>query len=515
MANDITQTTINAKRMKVRLVCKHDTEANWIRAINFKPEKGELIIYDIDDNHSYERIKIGDGKTLVSNLPFEGNDKASLTASNTFSGDNMFLKQVTIGANADDHGYGTSTVIDGNKIIFYPIPASKIGRYISSDESSVNGQQVIKLFVTAKMNNDTELIYFPDKAGTLALTSDIDITAAGNNTFTGSNTFNNGGFKVNSSYGVEALSIDPLNAGGTGHTGMTTLTSAIDKYCFIELGAGVLSISSKGANTSTGHININTGTSGVDFNIGNTTNALKVLSDGITVNSKTKYCGGKIENTVNSTTYSLTLPGKSGTFALTSDVSDYVQANPAAATSVLTSIKIGNISYGIGGGVSLSGNNIWTEKNTFKSGINTTLINIGVVKSDGETISDTVTLSTYQDFSTTGYPTSKVQFKSTSEAEYNGRNQFTFLSTGGMEGGANLNLIDWDDDHAIFVGAQLRVKTNGNISLNKLKYDKGTGDYNILASLTLPEKTGTFAITDDIPIKTATLDGTTLSITLS
>ena len=60
----------NIKRMKVRLVCKHDTETNWAKASNFKPEKGELIIYDIDNNHSYERMKIGDGKTLVSNLPF-------------------------------------------------------------------------------------------------------------------------------------------------------------------------------------------------------------------------------------------------------------------------------------------------------------------------------------------------------------------------------------------------------------------------------------------------------------
>lgn len=444
MANDITQTIINAKRMKVRLVCKHDTEANWIRAINFKPEKGELIIYDIDDNHSYERMKIGDGKTLVSNLPFEGNDKASLTASNAFSGDNMFLKKITVSADNEGSGLGVATVIDSNKVLFCPIPASGANRYMSSEEVSAK----IKLFVTAKSGNDTDKIYFPDKAGTLALTSDIDITAAGNNTFTGtnvftnntleindgkdkiddngkavifsstsmkiydgaagrnytinfptfekgdgstlatltdlaglesgisafgdnnftgSNTFNNGRFKVNSSYGVEALSIDPLNAGGTGHTGMTTLTSAIDKYCFIELGAGVLSISSKGANTSTGHININTGTSGVDFNIGNTTSALKILSDGLTVNSKTKYCGNKIENIVSGTTYALTLPSKSGTVALTNDVSNYVQANPAAVTSVLTSIKIGNISYGIGGGVSLSGNNTWTGSNTFNN----------------------------------------------------------------------------------------------------------------------------------------------------
>ena len=31
---------------------------------------GEIIIYDEDNNYDYKRVKIGDGKTLVSNLPF-------------------------------------------------------------------------------------------------------------------------------------------------------------------------------------------------------------------------------------------------------------------------------------------------------------------------------------------------------------------------------------------------------------------------------------------------------------
>jgi hypothetical protein len=64
---------------------KHDTEANWLKATNFAPLAGELIIYDADydeeknpNGYKYPRIKIGiwdgiSGKTdnmLVSNLPF-------------------------------------------------------------------------------------------------------------------------------------------------------------------------------------------------------------------------------------------------------------------------------------------------------------------------------------------------------------------------------------------------------------------------------------------------------------
>ena len=54
----------------IRIVNKHDTEANWLKATGFTPKQGELIVYDIDDNYSYERIKIGDGVQNVNDLPF-------------------------------------------------------------------------------------------------------------------------------------------------------------------------------------------------------------------------------------------------------------------------------------------------------------------------------------------------------------------------------------------------------------------------------------------------------------
>lgn len=53
-----------------RIVQKHDVESNWLKATNFTPKQGEVIIYDIDENYSYERIKIGDGVQNVNDLPF-------------------------------------------------------------------------------------------------------------------------------------------------------------------------------------------------------------------------------------------------------------------------------------------------------------------------------------------------------------------------------------------------------------------------------------------------------------
>lgn len=58
------------KTLKTRIIHKHDVELNWNKATNFIPKQGEIIVYDIDSNHSYERIKIGDGVTNVNNLPF-------------------------------------------------------------------------------------------------------------------------------------------------------------------------------------------------------------------------------------------------------------------------------------------------------------------------------------------------------------------------------------------------------------------------------------------------------------
>ena len=58
------------KQLNSRIQHKHDKEINWDKATNFIPKQGEIIVYDIDEIYFYERIKIGDGVTPVTNLPF-------------------------------------------------------------------------------------------------------------------------------------------------------------------------------------------------------------------------------------------------------------------------------------------------------------------------------------------------------------------------------------------------------------------------------------------------------------
>jgi len=60
--------------MKERIQIKHDLEENWQKAVNFIPLAGEFIIYDgtIEDGKYVKmpKIKIGDGKTKINDLPF-------------------------------------------------------------------------------------------------------------------------------------------------------------------------------------------------------------------------------------------------------------------------------------------------------------------------------------------------------------------------------------------------------------------------------------------------------------
>lgn len=60
-----------------RIIHKHDIEENWNKAVNFIPKQGELIVYDIDENYNYSRVKMGDGINFVIDLPFIGEEKAN------------------------------------------------------------------------------------------------------------------------------------------------------------------------------------------------------------------------------------------------------------------------------------------------------------------------------------------------------------------------------------------------------------------------------------------------------
>ena len=61
------------KKIATRIQHKIDTWANWYKAENFYPLKGEIIIYTTDENGNEKiglKIGNGDGITNIHNLPF-------------------------------------------------------------------------------------------------------------------------------------------------------------------------------------------------------------------------------------------------------------------------------------------------------------------------------------------------------------------------------------------------------------------------------------------------------------
>lgn len=106
------------RKIKTRIQLKHDTPANWNQAVNFIPLIGEVIVYEADANNSTSRIKIGDGKTVVSSLPFFS--PQTVTSVNGETGD-VYVKvlhgqsgNVYAAINADSNGCAVLSGYDSN-----------------------------------------------------------------------------------------------------------------------------------------------------------------------------------------------------------------------------------------------------------------------------------------------------------------------------------------------------------------------------------------------------------------
>ena len=57
-------------KIGIRLTQLHMQEEKWKLISDFKPAAGEIVIFDKDDIHRTDRMKIGDGITSILNLPF-------------------------------------------------------------------------------------------------------------------------------------------------------------------------------------------------------------------------------------------------------------------------------------------------------------------------------------------------------------------------------------------------------------------------------------------------------------
>ena len=78
--NNISSIKLNGIAYNLKSIPFHGTEDEWTAEpqANYIPKQGEIIVYDVDNNYNYERMKIGDGATNVTNLPFIGGAQISI-----------------------------------------------------------------------------------------------------------------------------------------------------------------------------------------------------------------------------------------------------------------------------------------------------------------------------------------------------------------------------------------------------------------------------------------------------
>ena len=166
--------------INTRIQHKHDIEANWQQAVDFIPLAGELIIYDIDENYDYQRTKIGDGATPITELPFaviNSNNVLYKTEQNLTAEE----KQIVL----TNLGLANITPIPAASAIepkVEDIPKVFIDGVIPSTKDDVNAELTyisktltFHAYITIKCQGNSSMSY-PKKNFTIKLFEDADRT---------------------------------------------------------------------------------------------------------------------------------------------------------------------------------------------------------------------------------------------------------------------------------------------------------------------------------------------------
>ena len=138
---------MSQNELKVRVQHKHDIEANWDKASNFVPRDGEIIIYKADENNTAARIKIGDGKTSVNNLPFFKGEYSGINGDYTIPDWN---------ASENEEGYIKNRTHYEEKTILFP------SSYVEVTEEG-SGSYYGELSSTVLEENQTYFVVFNNK----------------------------------------------------------------------------------------------------------------------------------------------------------------------------------------------------------------------------------------------------------------------------------------------------------------------------------------------------------------
>lgn len=167
-------------KLNARIINKHDTESNWDKATNFIPKKGEIIVYEADDN-AVPYLKVGNGTKTVTELPYVSNkntDEAieQLKNNDVFKDEDLILKPlggISVGDSLKD-----MSIKEVLKKLLYPYVAPEINSFILTPTPDIVYEKHVPFTVdkavvkvTKKSENITEI-----RLGDGDISYDIDIT---------------------------------------------------------------------------------------------------------------------------------------------------------------------------------------------------------------------------------------------------------------------------------------------------------------------------------------------------
>lgn len=134
--------------LSARMQQKIDTAANWAKATNFVPKKGEIIVYSDGGGVGVPKIKVGDGTTKVGSLKFIESD-GKLPAG----------RKISLGTAVS----ATPTEFDGSKDITIPVES------VSASYLSWGGKNIVEAVtpLDAAMSylHNPNRLQFADPAG--------------------------------------------------------------------------------------------------------------------------------------------------------------------------------------------------------------------------------------------------------------------------------------------------------------------------------------------------------------
>lgn len=443
--------------LKTRVQNKNDTSANWKLATNFKPLKGEMILYT-----DTKQIKVGDGNTLVNDLPLFTDSIASLNENIIRDSSKTYL--VWSGASFPDSSGISSFKAPANSVIDW-------------------GDGVIETFATASTVTNTHTY---DDNINIHLISISGLTSIDSGAFTNCQKLKNiiiadnilsiGPMAFNNCYGLTSAII-PNNVTSIGNLAFSSCQNLIN----IDIGAGVTSI----------------GTNAFQ-------NCDKLAS--ITFESKTPitYTSNMLPNTIEK----IIVPKSATTAYKTAigwtnfadkivyeiDSSDLIDKQDVLVSG--TNIKTINGESVLGSGditieggdVTAAGNNVFTGANTFDNDL--TIANEKVLKFTATDSSfynsqlDAQTLRFNFDPSKSDTPISHFEIKTNSTDPYI-EVAGDYASTPAQLHTSSLRLGHYSNYFTLNAGDAFTLQSKV--------------EDNAVTTLTFPNKTGAVALTSDLP----------------